>query len=222
MKNKALLYSLVSIVTGVTFTGCLLLNQTKTQALTNNPSQLTQNQSPNNSFLAMGMMMNQDQIDQKFIQNMIPHHQGAVDMANLALTDAKHPQLKKLAEAIKTSQTKEISMMKEWYKKWYGVDVPKMNMNHQMPMNPNHNMDMMHMMDMMGMMNMDLTPLKNSPNFDLTFVDMMIPHHQMAVMMAAMVLNSPHPELRTLAKNIIQTQTAEIEEMVQWQKAWSK
>ncbi len=40
-------------------------------------------------------------------------------------------------------------------------------------------------------------------------------------MMAAMVLNSPHPELRNLAKAIIQTQSAEIEEMFQWQKDWS-
>ena len=50
----------------------------------------------------------------------------------------------------------------------------------------------------------------------------MIPHHQMAVMMAAMVLDSPHPELRNLGKAIIQTQSAEIEQMLQWQKAWSQ
>ena len=44
----------------------------------------------------------------------------------------------------------------------------------------------------------------------------------MAVMMAAMVLNSPHAELRNLGKAIIQNQSTEIEEMLQWQKAWTQ
>jgi uncharacterized protein (DUF305 family) len=72
------------------------------------------------------------------------------------------------------------------------------------------------------MMNVDLTALKNAPNFDRAWIEQMIPHHKMAVMMAAMVLDSPHPELRNLGKAIIQTQSTEIEEMLGWQQAWSE
>jgi uncharacterized protein (DUF305 family) len=236
MKNKALMYSLVSLVAGGTLIGILLINctQVQTQAVGQNPSLLAQTQpqgSPNPS--PTGIRMNQQQVDQHFIQMMIPHHQGAVDMANLALSKAKHPELKKLAQAIKTSQTQEIQEMKGWYKTWYGTDVSTTNQikmpmhsgtgsNQGMPMNSGLGMDMTHMMGMMGMMNMDLTALKNTPNFDQVFIEQMIPHHQMAVMMAAMVLTSPHPELRNLGKAIIQTQSAEIEKMRGWQQAWSR
>ena len=154
-------------------------------------------------------------------------------MANLALSKAKHPELKKLAQDIKTGQTQEIQEMKAWYKKWYYTDVPTVSStgmpmhsgagtNQGMPMNSGLGMDMTQMMGMMGMMNMDLTALKNAPNFDQAFIEQMIPHHQMAVMMAAMVLDSPHPELLHLAKAIIQTQRAEIEQMRGWQQAWSR
>jgi len=237
MKNKTLMYSLISLVASGILTGILLINRTQaqTQATRNNSSLLAQTQpqgSPNSSHTGhtghAGMgMMNQQQVDQHFIQMMIPHHQGAVDMVNLALSRAKSPELKKLAQAIKTDQTQEIQKMKDWYKIWYGIDVPTMEtpmhsgtgINQGMPMNSGLEMDMMQMM---GMMNMDLTALKNASNFDKAFIDEMIPHHKMAVMMAAMVLDSPHPELRNLAKEIIQTQSAEIEQMRGWQQAWSR
>jgi uncharacterized protein (DUF305 family) len=73
--------------------------------------------------------------------------------------------------------------------------------------------------DMMGM-NMDLEALKSAPDFDREFIRQMIPHHQMAVMMARMVLNSDRPEIRNLAESIIKSQTAEIAQMRQWYKAW--
>jgi uncharacterized protein (DUF305 family) len=235
MKTKTLIYGLVSLVAGGTLTGILLINRTQaqTQAARNNSSLLAQTQpqgSPSPSPTGTWMRMNQQQVDQHFIQMMIPHHQGAVNMANLALSKARHPELKKLAQAIKTSQTQEIQEMKAWYKKWYDTDVPTVSStgmpmhsgtgtNQGMPMNSGLGMDMTQMM---GMMNVDLTALKNAPDFDRVFIEQMIPHHQMAVMMAAMVLDSPHPELRNLAKAIIQTQSAEIEQMLQWQQAWSR
>jgi uncharacterized protein (DUF305 family) len=61
-----------------------------------------------------------DAFDQAFITEMIVHHEGAVDMARLALTNAKHQEIKDLATAIIKAQTSEIDQMKEWQKKWYG------------------------------------------------------------------------------------------------------
>jgi len=59
-----------------------------------------------------------DAFDKAFLEGMIPHHQGAVDMANATLRDAKHEELKQLARDIITSQQKEIDMMKQWQKDW--------------------------------------------------------------------------------------------------------
>ncbi len=247
MKTKTLLCSLVGLVTSVTLTGFIVIDRTQAQTMaiaegyTKQPSLLAQAVTPKEpqrhhsqgspSPAPMGMgMMNQQQADQHFIQMMIPHHQGAIDMANLALTKATRPELKQLAEAIKTSQSQEIQEMKVWYKQWYGKEVPAasgmMNMpmmgmpmqsgsgkNQGMPMNSGQGKDMM---------SMDLTALKNAKNFDQVFIAEMIPHHQMAVMMSAKVLTSPHPELRNLGKAVIQAQTTEIEEMFQWQQAWKQ
>ena len=60
-----------------------------------------------------------DDFDKAFLSEMIVHHQGAIDMAELALTDAKHQEIKDLAKAIVSAQTKEIAEMKTWQKSWY-------------------------------------------------------------------------------------------------------
>ena len=60
-----------------------------------------------------------DDFDKAFIDEMIVHHQGAVEMAQLALTNAKHQEIKTLANAIIKAQTDEIEQMKGWLKGWY-------------------------------------------------------------------------------------------------------
>lgn len=59
-----------------------------------------------------------DEFDKVFILEMIDHHQGAINMANLAKINAKHDEIKNLADDIITAQTKEIEMMREWQKSW--------------------------------------------------------------------------------------------------------
>ena len=61
-----------------------------------------------------------DDFDKAFLGEMIVHHQGAIQMANLALNSAKHQEIKDLANAIITAQNKEIETMLGWSKKWYG------------------------------------------------------------------------------------------------------
>ena len=60
-----------------------------------------------------------DAFDQAFLSEMIIHHEGAVEMARLALTNAKHQEIKDLAKAIIAAQNKEIADMKGWMKAWY-------------------------------------------------------------------------------------------------------
>lgn len=60
-----------------------------------------------------------DDFDKAFLSEMIVHHQGAVEMAQSALKNAKHQEIKDLAGNIITAQNKEIGMMKEWEMSWY-------------------------------------------------------------------------------------------------------
>lgn len=59
-----------------------------------------------------------DEFDKSFIEGMINHHQGAINMANLAKVNAKHDEIKQMADDIISVQSKEIDMMKEWQKMW--------------------------------------------------------------------------------------------------------
>jgi uncharacterized protein (DUF305 family) len=61
-----------------------------------------------------------DDFDTAFLSEMIVHHEGAVEMAELALTNAKHKEVKDLATAIISAQNTEIGQMKDWQKNWYG------------------------------------------------------------------------------------------------------
>lgn len=70
-----------------------------------------------------------DEFDKVFTSGMIEHHQGAVDMANLAKEHAKHDEIKRMADDIISAQTKEIDMMKSWQSQW-GYSSNNTNMNH--------------------------------------------------------------------------------------------
>ncbi len=61
-----------------------------------------------------------DAFDQAFLSEMIMHHQGAVQMAEAALQNAKHQEIKDLAKNIISAQNTEIKEMQDWQKSWYG------------------------------------------------------------------------------------------------------
>lgn len=74
--------------------------------------------------MTMGGMVNElkgktgDEFDKVFIEQMIPHHQGAINMAELAKTYAYHKEIKDMADDIISAQTKEIEMMRRWMQDW--------------------------------------------------------------------------------------------------------
>lgn len=74
---------------------------------------------------AMGGMMQGlsgktgDELDKAFLDEMIVHHEGALDMAEALLAGTKRPELTKLGNDIITAQTKEIAQMKEWRATWF-------------------------------------------------------------------------------------------------------
>lgn len=61
-----------------------------------------------------------DEFDRAFIAEMIVHHEGAVEMADAALANAKHEEIRQMAHAIISAQTAEIQQMKDWQSSWYG------------------------------------------------------------------------------------------------------
>jgi len=156
-------------------------------------------------------------IDRHFIEQMIPHHEDAITMANIALEKATHPEIKTLAEDIIKAQSDEITKMKGWYKDWFGTEVPQnTSVMGQHGMTSGNGMHM-------GMMGdeTDIGTLRNAPDFDKAFIEEMIPHHQMAVMMAQMLKNTTNrEEMKKLADDIISAQTKEITDMREWYQDW--
>lgn len=209
-KNNALVYGLVGAVIGGILVWCLTLSVVNTNrygwmGMMGFNSQTTTNQNWTSTTL-----------DRHFIEQMTAHHEDAITMADIALKKAQHQEIKTLATNIRTSQSAEITEMKDWYKQWYGADVP--SDRDESPFG-NGMMGKMHG-GMMGN-DTDTTTLENASNFDKTFIEEMISHHQMAVMMANMLFQgTSRPEMKQLARDIISAQTKEIQEMRQWYIEW--
>jgi uncharacterized protein (DUF305 family) len=155
--------------------------------------------------------------DLRFIDAMIPHHEGAVIMAKTVLQRSQRSQLRQLATEIIKAQEKEIAQMRQWRKNWYpkASDTPMAwhsQMKHMMPMSP----------EQISAMRMD-TDLGNADaEFDLRFLNAMIPHHEAAVSMAKdLRQKSKRPEMQLLAQDILASQQAEIEQMKKWRIGFS-
>lgn len=156
-------------------------------------------------------------VDQHFIEQMILHHDDAINMGKIALVKAEHSEIKELSQNIIKAQTDEISTMKEWYKNWFGNDVPDTfaSLGHGL------GSGMMHG-GMMGN-SVDMTDLESAKPFDKAFITEMIPHHQSAIMMAQMLkVSTNRSEMRKLADDIISAQSKEIEQMREWYNNWYK
>jgi uncharacterized protein (DUF305 family) len=133
--------------------------------------------------------------DIMFAQMMIPHHQQAVDMGTLAETRAQNAEVKAIAARIKSEQAPEIAQMKGWLTK------------------ANASLDMGHSMGMGGMLSsaqMDALASASGAEFDRLYVAGMIGHHQGAIHMAQMVIDSNNAEAKALGKAIITSQTKQV------------
>ncbi len=130
--------------------------------------------------------------DIKFAEEMIPHHEQAILMAEIALTNSASDEILAVARDIKAAQAPEIEEMGSWT----GV-------------NPSNHMG--HMMD--GMLSDDqIQQLRDSEGatFDRLFLEGMIAHHQGAIKMAQKVVGSKSMKVANLAAAIIDAQEKEI------------
>lgn len=147
--------------------------------------------------------------DVTFATGMIPHHRQAVEMAKLAGTRAKSPQVKALAMQIMNAQDPEIRTMSNWLTTW-GKPVPSDHSSMS-------GMDMSSSGSMPGMMSgADMDKLKKATgaDFDQMFLTMMIAHHQGAIEMANTEKSSGmNADAIALAQQIEEAQTTEITTM---------
>ncbi len=154
--------------------------------------------------------------DIAFASAMIPHHASAIQMARLARQQAEHRDIKELAASIIASQEDEIGQLEAAYERITGQ---KSQSRAHAQGGMSH--DMMGMSaDEMGM-DMDPAELDGAEPFDKAFIEMMVPHHEGAVKMAQVQLDSgSDEELKALSLQIIEAQDREIAEMNQWLQEW--
>src|SRR5215212_9823683 len=109
------------------------------------------------------VMENGKYSDGRFIDAMVPHHQGAIEMAKVALKNAEHEEIKELSRNIVSTQRAEIEELKSIKKEEFGTSQVPMEMSPKQKRS-------------MGMM--DPQELADKEPFDKAFIDAMIPHHQ--------------------------------------------
>ena len=139
--------------------------------------------------------------DVEFAQGMIVHHEQAIEMADLEIQNGESPDVIALAERIRDQQAPEIDVMNEWLDAW-GAETSDAGMDHGGESSMMSEDDMAELEEAKG------------AELDLMFLEMMIQHHRGAIEMAEQEIeNGKAPEAKELARNIIDAQTAEIEEM---------
>jgi len=144
-------------------------------------------------------------VDVEFVQGMIPHHEQAIEMAEIAL-DPKagaSAEVLALAERIRAGQDPEIDLMRGWLKVWGRPEMQDM---------PGH--DMSSMDGMMTPEDMEKLSTLTGAAFDTLWLELMIAHHEGAVKMADIAkAGGKNADVRTLLDAVITAQTAEITEM---------
>ena len=153
---------------------------------------------------SMGMHHTSDSVaytgaDVMFLQMMIPHHQQAIDISNIALKTSEDSELLALASTIIKAQTAEIAQMKSWLK------------------DAGASMDMGHSMEGMGGM-LDDTELSalsaaTGKTFDSLWLKGMIGHHDGAIHMTTMIADASNADIKTFGENVVKDQSAQIVQM---------
>ena len=138
--------------------------------------------------------------DVMFAQMMIPHHQQAIEMADLAIQKKASAAVTQLAEQIRTAQGPEIDTMNQWLSEWNAPISAGSHGGHSDGM----------------MTDADMKQLSEAQGeaFDRMWLTMMIEHHQGATVMARDVMKTTkNPDVRSMAQNIVSGQTKEIATM---------
>jgi uncharacterized protein (DUF305 family) len=153
------------------------------------------------------LIENGEYSDERFIDAMAPHHQGAVDMARVALVNAEHPEIRQLAENVISSQEAEIEELRSIKEEQFGDPEISAEMS-------------LEEMQMMGAME-DPGELEKEEPLDRAFIDAMIPHRESAIEMAEIENEeTSNPRIKDLTRRVTEAQEAEIKQMTTWREEW--
>ena len=176
------------------------------QAMNNDRIDMGMDHGSDHSNHSMGMNQNNKSnsgftgADVMFLQMMIPHHQQAIDISNLALKTTKDSEIKSLAQTIIKAQSAEIVQMKTWLK--------DANVSTEVPHAMGHGMG--------GMLDdAELSALQAATGkaFDILWLKGMIAHHDGAIHMTEMIRDADKTEIKAFGENIVKDQSAQIEQM---------
>ncbi|WP_346113180.1 DUF305 domain-containing protein [Nonomuraea maheshkhaliensis] len=135
-----------------------------------------------------------------YLSQMVPHHEDAITAAR-QLQRSGRPEMRQLGQSIVTTQTAEVAQMKGWLEQWYRQSPAPSPSGTTMP---------------------DLSGLSGD-QLDQTFLQHMIPHHMMAIMLSQQLLmhgQAQHPEVAAFARKVRDDQWAEIRTMRQYLTQW--
>ncbi len=155
--------------------------------------------SPQQPMMPGQMMTVQSEFD--YLAQMIPHHEEAVLTAKQIVAGSRRKAMRSFATKIILVQTNEINQMRAWLIQWYPNRISKYFYKPMMR---------------------DLSRLSGD-TLDQVFLEDMIMHHRMAVMMSQHLLNfgnAPHSDVNDFAKTVRDTQREEIRTMQKWLSSW--
>ncbi|MFF0869129.1 DUF305 domain-containing protein [Nonomuraea sp. NPDC003560] len=135
-----------------------------------------------------------------YLSQMVPHHEDAIAAAR-QLQRSSRPEMRRLGQSIVTTQTAEVARMKGWLLQWY-------------PQSPAPSPTGTTMPDLSGL---------SGNQLDKAFLQHMIPHHMMAIMMSQQLLvhgEAVHPEVAAFARKVRDDQRAEVATMRRYLVQW--
>lgn len=158
------------------------------------------------------------EFDQLYIDMMIPHHESIIAMAETALPRLTDERLREIAEAIIATQEPEIAELRDLRARFYGSGDPAAMDGATMAMMDEAMPDMGSMVEMARLMDSSalVSAMCAADDVDLTFIELTIAHHEMAVAGSETALDAAvHPELRDVAERVIVAQEREIKTLTQ-------
>ncbi|MCR1950957.1 DUF305 domain-containing protein [Clostridium sp. DSM 100503] len=158
-----------------------------------------------NMMNAMNAAPNTGNVNLDFVLEMIPHHEGGINMAKAIVKFSSNPEVKKIAENIITSQEAQIPIMQELKAK-FEKEKPSSKADSEKYLEEYNKVK--------DKMFKEMQDVEITNDINANFLQEMIYHHEGAIGMAKDVLKyTKDPELRKLAENIVTTQSKGVEEM---------
>jgi uncharacterized protein (DUF305 family) len=173
---------------------------------------------PTMSGMAMGSPMAgmTVEFDELYIDMMLPHHASIIALSEAAQPRLTDPRLQQIARDIIQAQSAEIDQLRQFRQRFYGSAAPMPMDEHAMMAMEQAIPGMGSMAEMTNEMDADaqVAAFCAASNPDLAFIDLTIPHHQMAIAASKDALaKATHPEIRAFAQGVIDAQQREIAEL---------